>query len=150
MVLFWNSLDENPKNLFKLIPPLSDKRMFLFIDEIQYLKDPSNFLKYHYDLYQNSLKFIVTGSSSFYIDRKFRDSLAGRKRIFELSTLTLAELLHFRGRDDLIPYLNAGNVPMVYEDEIRKYFYEYLIYGGYPEVVLEKNLEEKALLLREL
>ena len=145
-----NTLNDNPKNLFKIIPPLSDRRMFLFIDEIQYLDNPSNFLKYHYDLYQNTLKFIVTGSSSFYIDRKFKDSLAGRKRIFELSTLNLAEVLHFRQRDDLISYLNADAIPIIYSDEIKNIFYEYLIYGGYPEVVLERNLKEKTLILKEL
>ena len=46
-------LNENPKNLFKIIPPISDSRMFLFIDEIQYLDNPSNFLKYHYDTYNS-------------------------------------------------------------------------------------------------
>ena len=143
-------LNDNPKNLFKIIPPISDSRMFLFIDKIQYLDNPSNFLKYHYDIYQNSLKFIVTGSSNFYIDRKFKDSLAGRKRIFELPTLSLAEFLHFKQRDDLIPHLNTGTAAMIYNDEIKNFFYEYLIYGGYPEVVLECNLKEKALILKEL
>jgi len=143
-------LNDNPKNLFKIIPPLSNRRMFLLIDEIQYLENPSNFLKYHYDMYQNTLKFVVTGSSGFYIDHKFKDSLAGRKRIFELSTLSLAEVLHFRERDDLIPYLNTGAAPIIYSDEIRNIFYEYLIYGGYPEVVLERDVKEKALILKEL
>jgi len=143
-------LNKNPKNIFQLIPPLSDRRLYLLIDEIQYLSDPSNFLKYHFDHYQDKIKFVVTGSSSFYIDRKFKDSLAGRKRIFELPTLNLAEVFHFKGRDELIPLLNSGNIPLVYKDEIRNIFYEYLIYGGYPEVVLEKNLIEKKLILKEL
>ncbi|MCK5156413.1 MAG: ATP-binding protein [Spirochaetales bacterium] len=145
-----STLNASPKNLFKVIPPLSDKRMILFIDEIQYLDNPSNFLKYHYDLYQSKLKFVVTGSSSFYIDRKFTDSLAGRKRIFELPTLSLAEIFHFKQRDELVPYLNKGSVPVIYRDEIRSIFYEYLLYGGYPEVVLEKSLKDKTELLKEL
>lgn len=144
------TLNDNPKNLFKIIPPLGTGKMFLFIDEIQYLDNPSNFLKYHYDLYQNTLKIVVTGSSSFYIDHKFKDSLAGRKRIFELPTLSLSEVLHFKQRDELIRYLNKGAIPMLYRDEIRKLFYEYLIYGGYPEVVLEKDIKEKSYILREL
>jgi predicted AAA+ superfamily ATPase len=69
---------------------------------------PSNFLKYHYDTAGDQRKFVVTGSSHFYIDQKFTDSMAGRKRIFELPTLGLGEVLHFRGRDDLGAIFCAG------------------------------------------
>ena len=50
-------------------------------DEIQYLDDPSNFLKLLYDEHAGLLKIVATGSSAFYIDHQFRDSLAGRKKI---------------------------------------------------------------------
>jgi len=39
-------LKESPKNLFKIFPFNLEKRNFVFIDEVQYLNDPSNFLKY--------------------------------------------------------------------------------------------------------
>ncbi len=100
---FRKMLDETPENIFQLIPPLQEKtRLYLFIDEVQYLEDPSNFLKYLYDEYREQLKFIVTGSSSFYIDQKFKDSLAGRKRIFEIPTLSFKEMLLFKDRKDLV------------------------------------------------
>jgi predicted AAA+ superfamily ATPase len=47
----------------------------IFVDEVQYLKNPSNFLKLLYDEYNENLKLVVSGSSSFYIDQKFKDSL---------------------------------------------------------------------------
>ena len=144
-------LNKNAKNLLQIISNLnSDKMIYILIDEIQYLEDPSNFLKYHYDTYMNKIKFIVTGSSSFYIDQSFKDSLAGRKRIFELDSLSLKEVLHFKGEDKLIPYLNSGNIPLLYRDKIKQYYYEYLIYGGYPEVVLNDDINEKQLILKEL
>ncbi|MCH2176776.1 MAG: ATP-binding protein [Lentisphaeria bacterium] len=143
-------LDESPRNLFKLIPPLSSEKLYLFIDEIQYLGDPSNFLKFHYDEYHEKIKFIVTGSSSFYIDEKFKDSLAGRKRIFELPTLSFAEMLHFKQRDHLVTFINQGSIPQLIRSELNPLFYEYLIYGGYPEVVLNDSLNEKKLILKEL
>jgi len=37
-----------------------------------------------FDVYGENLKIIATGSSAFYIDDKFKDSLAGRKRVFEI------------------------------------------------------------------
>lgn len=144
-------LNANAKNLLQLIPkPTSQQTTFVLIDEIQYLNDPSNFLKYHYDKYAEQLKFIVTGSSSFYIDRKFKDSLAGRKRIFELSTLSLKEVLHFKKEDELSSYVGSLEIPLLHRDRINEYFYEYLVYGGYPEVVLNDKPEDKRIILKEL
>jgi len=144
-------LDDNPKNLLQLIAkPSETERRYVLIDEIQYLNEPSNFLKYHYDTYMEKIKFIVTGSSSFYIDRKFKDSLAGRKRIYELPTMTLKEVLMFKGENDLAPHLNNGNIPLLYMDRIKEHFYEYLIYGGYPEVVLSGTDKEKKRVLKEI
>ena len=82
-------LDEQPENLFKYLPQNGKTRVFALIDEIQYLSDPSNFLKLLYDEHADRLKIVATGSSAFYIDRQFKDSLAGRKKIFELQTLDL-------------------------------------------------------------
>lgn len=144
-------LNEDPKNLFKLIPaPVNGKRTTILLDEIQYLDDPSNFLKFHYDTAGEQLKFVVTGSSHFYIDRTFRDSMAGRKRIFELPTLSFDEVLHFKGRDDLVPYVGAGEIPLLLKDEMMPLFYDYLVYGGYPDVVLASSLSERKAVLREL
>jgi len=146
------TLDEHPNNLFLVIPPLTEsKRVFVFIDEIQYLSNPSNFLKYHYDKYQDRIKFIVTGSSSFYIDEKFKDSLAGRKRIFQMPTLSFAEMLAFREKADLLEFLNTGNnLPAVFSDDMQNLFHEYLLFGGYPDVVLENDISEKKKIISEI
>ncbi len=144
-------LNEDPQNLFQLIPAANEeRRIYVLMDEIQYLDDPSNFLKFHYDTAGDRLKFVATGSSHFYIDRKFRDSMAGRKRIFELPTMGLDEVFHFKGRDDLVPYVGAGQIPLLHKDEMMPYLYEYLVYGGYPEVVLASDLTERKEILREL
>jgi len=144
-------LNEHPDKLFDIIPPVrDDHKTILFIDEIQYLNDPSNFLKYHYDEHQAMLKLVVTGSSAFYIDEKFKDSLAGRKRIFTLPTLTFPEFLLFQNRGELVRYVNSGSLPLLHQTELDRKLNEYLIYGGYPDVVLESNLDEKQAILKEL
>jgi len=64
-------LKEYPDKLFEIIPPVDiDRKIILFIDEIQYLQNPSNFLKYHYDEHRDLLKMVATGSSAFCIDKK--------------------------------------------------------------------------------
>lgn len=129
-------------------------RVYLFIDEIQYAADPSNLLKYLYDVYGENLKIIATGSSAFYIDNKFTDSLAGRKRIFELQTLSFDEWLLFSGADYLLPELLKIREQKEYissiHREITDKFNEYLVFGGYPEIALEKDKDERILLLKEL
>lgn len=46
-------LDKTPGNVF-LYAPLTQERVYFFIDEIQKLKDPSNFLKQIYDDWKDS------------------------------------------------------------------------------------------------
>ncbi len=144
-------LNEHPGNLLQVLPPLNDKiKTYIFIDEIQYLKDPSNFLKYHYDTSTNKIKFIVSGSSSFYIDTKFKDSLAGRKRIFKLPTLSFEEFLIFKDKAELSSLLYRNTIPHIYKNELSNLQNEYMIYGGYPDVVLEPDYKEKQLFLAEI
>lgn len=154
-VVFQKELDENPENLFNyILKPEKDQKLIVIIDEIQYLKDPSRFLKFFFDLWKDQIKIIATGSSAFYIDQKFKDSLAGRKRLFHLSPLALSEYLTFNQRDDLVVdlekiRLNSGFKSINF-DLIKSYFFDYLIYGGYPAVALCKTKEDKIELLVEL
>lgn len=148
-------LDENPENLLAIIPPVGDSRIIVFIDEIQYLEDPTNFLKLYYDEYRGRIKLVVTGSSAFYIDRKFKDSLSGRKKIFRLWPFSFVEMLESKGEKALLPYVDQGvvelsNVPLLYQDKLRQYADEYCVYGGYPKVVLSSDYREKQEVLHEL
>nr|WP_226990989.1 AAA family ATPase [Melioribacter roseus] len=59
------------------------------IDEIQLLPGIVSAIKYLYDNYR--IKFIITGSNNYYINNLFGESLAGRKKVFELSTLRQAQ-----------------------------------------------------------
>ena len=141
-------LNQSPKNLFKIFPFDLKKRNFLLIDEVQYLDNPSNFLKYFYDQYRKTIKIIASGSSAFYLDKKFKDSLAGRKRIFYVLTLSFREFLRFKGENEL-SQKDFGNLTLSEKEKIISYWQEYLIYGGYPRVVLAPS-EEKEEILRDI
>jgi len=91
-------LDENPLALLNYLPDVEGK-VIVFLDEIQYLKDPSNLLKLLYDEHVERVKIVATGSSAFYIDDHFRDSLAGRKRVFQLLTCSFDEHLRLNEKD---------------------------------------------------
>jgi len=151
-------LNEHPDRIWQIIPRREGVHQVVMIDEIQYLQNPAHFLKYHFDLNRDRLKLIVTGSSAFYLDKHFDDSLAGRKRLFHLPTLNVAEFLTFRGRQDLAAALDAVNVelpdlkglPIAQRREILSLSQEYLLYGGYPAVVLAATIQDKQDILYDL
>lgn len=147
---FLDLLNTHPENLFKIIwKSLGNK--IVFIDEIQYLKNPSNFLKYIYDEYKGIIKLIVTWSSAFYIDKNFKDSLAWRKQIFYINTLNFEEFLIFKWKQDLTKYIDdKKEIPLIKKDEIMNYYHEFIIYWWYPAVVLESSLSDKKNLLEEI
>lgn len=141
-------LNESPKNLFKIFPLDLKKKSFVFIDEIQYLNNPSNFLKYFYDEYQGKIKLLVSGSSAFYLDKRFKDSLVGRKKIFNVFTISFREFLRFKNEEEL-SVKDFEGVTLSEKEKINLYYREYIIYGGYPRVVLAP-LAEKSDVLRDI
>ncbi len=154
-------INKDPENIFQFTQrpknPLFEKQKepyYFLIDEVQYAANPSNFLKYLYDTYNPHLKIIATGSSSFYLDKKFKDSLAGRKRIFILHTLSFKEFLIFNDRlhlrDELSQMRKDNHYISLHYNEIKDMFDDYLLFGGYPEVALTDNREEKISLLEEI
>ena len=155
---FLNLLDEHPKNIFSLHPVTENEKVIFLIDEIQYLKNPTNFLKYLYDEFSDRLQLFVTGSSAFYLDTRFKDSLAGRKKVYIMNTLHLSEYLQFMNEEklaqlvDSITYdqLSIDKIPATYKRELERNINMYMTYGGYPAVALAKTEEDKQEILREL
>ncbi len=153
-----DAINLHPENIFNytMLPsavPVG-KKLYLIIDEVQYAANPSNFLKLLYDKYAAQVKVIATGSSAFYIDKNFKDSLAGRKRVFELFPLSFHEFLQFKQEDKLSEEWLEMQHREKYQGpnrvKINSFFEEYLIYGGYPEVVLAGTDKEKQEVLKEL
>lgn len=142
-------LNRNPENIWQFVEK-NKKKQYIFLDEIQYLKNPSNFLKHLHDEYKETLKLVVSGSSAFYIDQKFTDSLAGRKRLFILRSLDFPEFLLFKGHGDLSKKIEKRLKLLMAEGKnIQNLYEEYMIYGGYPKVVLAPKLEKEET-LREI
>ncbi len=146
-------LEKDPLNIISYLPA-SESKAVIFMDEIQYLSNPSNFLKLLHDEQSHKLKIVASGSSAFYIDHKFTDSLAGRKRIFHLRTCDFEEYLGLQGKADLwqevASILNNKNYKSLKLNELKKEWYDYLIYGGYPAVVTESSKAERREMLIEI
>jgi predicted AAA+ superfamily ATPase len=118
-------------------------------DEIQLVAGLPSLIKYFYDTY--GIKFIVTGSSSYYLKNTFSESLAGRKRIFELYPLSFREFMIFkqvwRPNYESQAWLSFRNA---WYNQAKDWYEEYIRYGGFPEVVLENKPEDKKELLLDI
>jgi predicted AAA+ superfamily ATPase len=130
------------------------ERLFIFIDEIQNFPDITKVIKYLIDHYQ--VKFIVTGSSNYYLRNLFPESLSGRKFLYTLHPLSFSEFLYFKGiiNEKSIIGLQPENIikkhsRVEYEKRIA-YYEEYIEYGGFPEVSLTPDINTKRLVLRNI
>lgn len=146
-------LNENPLNIMKFLPDI-DKRVVALVDEVQYLDDASNFLKLLHDEHVDKIKVMATGSSAFYIDRRFKDSLAGRKKLFHLPTCTFDEYLELCGKSHLVEekkhlITNPGSKSALI-DYLQIEWEAYMIFGGYPAIITEPDAEGKIDRLKEI
>ncbi len=126
----------------------------VFIDEIQNFPPVTKVIKYLLDHY--GVKFIVTGSSSYYLRNLFPESLSGRKFLFELPPFSFREYLYFKDKLEpetarkrsLNDCLKSKNLM---DFERRRLAYEdFLRFGGFPGVVTAKHIREKQLALKNI
>lgn len=131
----------------------SGERFLVCIDEIQNFPEITKIIKYLIDHY--GVKFIVTGSSNYYLRNLFPESLSGRKFLYILHPLSFREYLYFH---DLLPETEIQPNPdeafknhSVKSAHRRKELYaDFMEFGGFPEVVLTEDYSTKRLILRNI
>jgi len=120
---------------------------FVFIDEIQRREDAGLFLKGIQDL-GRQFKMIVSGSGSVDLKAKIRESMLGRKRLYELYPLSLLEFVNFRTN---YRYENRlADFFALEQEACSALLLEYMNFGGYPRVVLETEAREKLRVMDEI
>jgi predicted AAA+ superfamily ATPase len=126
---------------------LGHRQGYIFIDEIQRKDDAGLFLKGLFDL-KLPYKFILSGSGSLELKQKIHESLIGRKRLFELSTITFEEFINhrtdYRYEEDLADFL------AIEKDRAQQLLVEYMKFGGYPRIVMAAEQGEKLRLIDEI
>jgi len=130
-------VSEHLKNMRKIFMHGRERKLFLFLDEIQESPNWEIELKNIYDL--EDLKVFCTGSTSALIKGQ-GGRLTGRQIITTLYPLTFNEFLLFK-----------GGRPRLSEDyKYEKFAEEYLTLGGYPEQVLNPSVEYMGNLLDDI
>ena len=131
----------------KLQLELGSDKGFVFIDEIQRKEDAGLFLKGIYDL-DLGYKFIVSGSGSLELKEKVHESLAGRKRLFELNTISFEEFVNYKTLYKYEKHLE--DFFDIEKEKLQLLLNEYMNFGGYPRVVIEESISEKIMIIDEI
>jgi hypothetical protein len=119
-------------------------------DEVHQLPDPSRLLKIGADEFPH-LQILATGSSTLAATSKFRDSLAGRKRVVQLTPVLHEELPAFGITDLRQRLLRGGMPPALLAPEMNVEFYSEWMDSYFARDVQELfHLEKRAAFLRLL
>ena len=124
--------------------PTRNSPAFLFLDEIQFVRDWPVMLKRLYETMPN-VKMFVSGSSSVEVHKGMTESLAGRAFTVKIPTLSFREFLSFRGVDlPALPPIGSGKeAPSklgMLKYDIEKNLDDFLVRGGFPEIAKEKSI----------
>ena len=149
--------DEEYRNVYARLEKMSGeskRRIFVFIDEIQNYPEITKIIKYLIDHYR--IKFVLTGSSNFYLKNLFPESLSGRKFLYQLNPMSFREFLYFENILEIDEALKS-NVetafrPMELVDYKRldTYYSKFLEFGGFPEIVTTGDDPTKRLVLKNI
>lgn len=159
-----DNFTKHPKEFIRSFTAQSKEEKFYFlIDEFQYVEEGGQKLKLLYDLYEN-VKFIITGSSSLELKGATAKYLVGRIFYFSLFQFNFEEFLEAKPPQALHSYRETAalardfilkdkkfEIPAeVFEKDIAGCFEEYVIFGGYPEVIKTDDMDAKRLILKNI
>lgn len=117
--------------------------IYLFVDEIQNVEGWEKWGRRMAE--KKNVIVFLSGSSSKLSSREIATSLRGRTLTTYIFPLNFEEFLDFNNIE-----FNLKNIEYSQnKPNIRRYFNEYLKYGGFPEIVLEEDKKEKLKILRE-
>ena len=107
---------------------------------------------------KRNIKFIVSGSSTARLRSSALKKLTGRITFFQICPLSFSEFIFFKENKEIPEWqVNTGlkglkeivAQKLPYQNILRRNFLEYLCFGGYPRIVLEKEQSVKEKLLRD-
>lgn len=119
-------------------------RIYVFLDELQGVKGFNHWLHTHYE-FSRQAKFIVSGSRRSLVDSDTATLLTGRNVQFDIYPFNFSEYLKVRKVE-----VEAGSSPsQIWETNFSRQtailhnLGNYLYEGGYPEIVLTKDKDNK-------
>jgi predicted AAA+ superfamily ATPase len=125
----------------ELYPEIELKEVYFFFDEIQNIDGWEKFVRRIYDNYSKNI--FITSSNSKLLSKEIATALRGRTIKYEVYPLSFKEFLRFKK----INFTERDFYSINKRAVLKKFFNEFLMYGGFPEVVFieDKNIKIKIL-----
>jgi len=124
---------------YTLYPENHEIKCYLFLDEIQNVQDWATVIRRLYD--SKHVEIFLTGSSSKLLSKEIATSLRGRSLACEIWPYSFCEYM-----SALDITVNKKIFDKKAQDKLRKNFKDYLIIGGFPEVIAyEPNARQQTL-----
>lgn len=119
------------------------------LDEVQLIPEVVSFVKYYHD--HSPIKFILSGSSSYYLKNRITESLSGRKRVFIMYPLDFIEFLRFKAFDEIsISGRRFEKYRPLLFDRYQQLYEEYIQFGGFPQVALAESPARKTQMIKDI
>jgi predicted AAA+ superfamily ATPase len=126
---------------FELFPEIIDEKLFLFVDEPQEIEKWELAIRDLHDSF--NAQIFITGSSSKLLSKEIATALRGRALPIVVPSLSFKEFLRFKNVEFDVNKLSSKT-----KSVINNKLEEYLNFGGYPEVALAEENEEKLKILK--
>lgn len=118
---------------YRQVPQARDQGCYLFLDEVQELKDWQPFLRCLAE--HEKVTMVVTGSSSKLSSEELATESRGRSRQHVLLPLSFGERVRLEGREELASQVSSGaQLPVGDQTRLSGLFDSYLEVGGFPVV----------------
>jgi len=116
------------------------KKIYLLLDEFQIMAGIGRIFKILYDEFPH-IKIIATGSSSLLINRNIKEGLTGRYFGYLVYHFNFLEFL--QTKTDTFSTNMLLKKTFLDLPKIQNHLDEYLLFGGFPEIILHQDIETK-------
>jgi len=133
----------------------SENKIFLFIDEFQYIKNAWLFLKNIFDEYKDQIQIICSGSSSLEI-AKNTEFLTWRAVNFYIDRVWFGDYFFYKNSDILEKEFSLENFKdlekfyKIFKNNLEKNFFDYLNFWWYPESIIFDQNEKKEIIISQI
>ncbi len=134
-------LEKLLETFYELTELNKKQKIYLFLDEIQVVKNWEVWVRKTHDLYQN-IKLIITGSSSKLLSKEISTKLRGRVYNIEIYPLSFKEYLQWNNIVYNLKTISHSKKKI----EIKKKYLKYLVEGGYPAVHTNQTISSNTIL----
>lgn len=131
------------------------KRLYVFLDEFQYIRQAGVFLRSVHEQAGENLQMIVAASTTFKITKN-KETIDDIRKVFYVRRLSFCEYLTIRSE---LSYNQKFSVTdqkglqefySMYKHDLEEHITDFINWGGYPEVVQEKDKAKREEILGDI